>query len=507
MASYEYDANNDLYIDTDGQQYVKNEFDPNIPLFINITNDLWEGTRCGQVHFLNWKEFANFHPNVLDAVKIILKLRLKRCSPSYLRSLRLALTALNSTKEIKKCSTWGDLTITDWLTIWGEINGHAKSTLRSIYRTLATKGMGGAKLTISHELSRWSVKKNYVPLKVVRAWDANLGSLTAQEIELVRNSLSQNEKRLSHREASGRIALWIILETFKRSSQVTGLEKEALQKVDSQYFLNIAGVKAQTGNSDWWPISPELAHAISIYSARADINRLQQRHNRLIVADLPSLRATGQVSSPEFKDLIQKSYIGTLEIISPRTNEPLNITPMRLRHTGGTKFAEHGFSRDVIAEILEHDSFLSADAYIDAIGSDLIPAVQKADRNLGGLFEGLSNIFFNGEVVEEVDFNKSPPIYIPIIDASPALVGGCGRDSMKEGMCSRHPFFGCYDSCPYFLAWKDGDHQKALQYVESEYVRWDLADGRKERWKAKSEFERVHKAIQEVIEQSLDNSK
>ena len=38
-------------------------------------------------------------------------------------------------------------------------------------------------------------------------------------------------------------------------------------------------------------------------------------------------------------------------------------------------------------------------AYIDAVASELLPAIERADRALGGLFAGLNAAFFQGVVV------------------------------------------------------------------------------------------------------------
>jgi len=186
-----------------------------------------------------------------------------------------------------------------------------------------------------------------------------------------------------------------------------------------------------------------------------------------------------------------------LRLISPRTNELLHIKPRRLRHTGATLLAMRGVSRDLIAEILEHDSTESAQAYIDAVASELAPQLEKADRNMGNMFHHLNHAFFNGKIIDEM---PSKPIIIPIKTDTPLIVGSCGKNTIKDGKCDRHPFLGCYNGCSNFLAWREQDHRKALIYVEQEIERWKEASGHADQEALLMEYREVEEAICEVIE-------
>ena len=161
--------------------------------------------------------------------------------------------------------------------------------------------------------------------------------------------------------------------------------------------------------------------------------------------------------------------------------------------------ALQGVPRDEIQEVLEHDSPYSADAYIQAVGSDLMPALERAtDRGVGKVFAELHHIyFFKGAIVDKVG---SKTVHIPVVVenvAAPAVVGSCGKD----GACKKHPFWACYNGCPHFLAWRDGPHRTSLEFVESELKRWSDVEGGKERSKLGKDFDRVGAAIHEVIAQ------
>jgi len=497
---FQYASKENLYFDKAGKAHIKNEFDPKSPQFINISGETWTSVRNGKRDSINWERFISLPKTMLDALKIVLRCKLKTNSSFYITRFRLGLEALEQIQPEKNWETWGDISINDWQEIWQLGNPDTRSLLRETYKQMAKQKLDGASLSISNELDRWKGRDDLVHLKAVRTWNSELGALTSAEMELLRQKLGRQLENETIKDWSVRISTWSMVETFKRCSQITGMGKSALHVIGEQNFLMIPGVKAQAGDEKMWPISAELAACIKSYCANPEVASLQNKHNRLIVFDCKSLREHSHIQSAVMKNCIQ-AYAKKLGLVSPRTNKGLNVTPNRLRHTGGTKLAEHGFPRDVIAEILEHDSYGSADAYIDAIGSDLIPAIEKSDRKLGALFSEISEIFFKGKVVDSEEIDKHSPVYIPIIEESPVLVGACGRDSIKEGKCSRHPFMGCYDNCPSFMAWKDADHTKSLHYVESEFERWDHAGGHKDRWKAKAEFERVYKAISEVIAQ------
>lgn len=160
--------------------------------------------------------------------------------------------------------------------------------------------------------------------------------------------------------------------------------------------------------------------------------------------------------------------------------------------------ALQGVPRAVIQEALEHDSPLSADAYIQAVGAELLPVVERAsERGIGHVFEAIAGrYFFKGEIQDALG---PRPILIPVVleNRPPAVVGSCGKD----GQCPKHPFWACYNGCPNFLAWREANHRAALDFVQNELDRWSHAEGGKARSKLYKDFERIATAIVEVMVQ------
>jgi hypothetical protein len=302
------------------------------------------------------------------------------------------------------------------------------------------------------------------------------------------------------------------METLKRPSQILKMRSNGLVEIKgkkgtpSEFFLRIPGVKNQTGSGlKSWQITEALGKDLLNFSKNPIISAKQRKHDLLFI--VPAVRTeslswekNGMIDAQTICALVREHFKTKSNIISPRTNKPINMSPYRIRHTGATALALQGVSRQEIQDILEHDSSMSADAYINAVGSDLFPAIEKAsDRGLGKIFTVLSDAyFFKGTITDKTN---SAPIIIPTVDVTknkttaPAIVGSCG----KEDVCNKHPFWGCYNGCEHFMAWKEFDHSIALEYVDDEYKRWNSAEGGKRRTKLSKDFDKVAAAIREVI--------
>jgi len=488
----------DLYKDHTGNLFLKNEFSPLEPLFIGVNSDEWNasykgiGQRC---------LFSVLPKSLRKDTKDFLCEKLKINSPSYMSRFHNAIELLSIILP-KNIKNYKDLGIDDWFHIWEEATTDNKSFLREFYNWLAHRKKSDSMIQIASEINLWTARPNARTLRYVLDWDTQHGAFTSDETEVLLK-LFQEENTDSVRCNAIRLFGWILFETLKRPGQVLGMKASALKVVSGkgieEYFLAIPKAKAQSAEDTGdWRITNELASAIKRFSLLPEVSKLQEQHDRLILWKNKGLKKHGEISSATAGVGLFR-WVNTQKLISPRTQKPMHVRPYRIRHTGGTRLAMQGFSVDDIMEVLEHDSKQSCQAYIDAVGAELIPALERADRNLGSLFSNLCNLFFKGKVVDKIDSDK--PIYVPDCSAGAALVGSCDRKVATEGQCQHHPFHKCYSDCPHFLAWRDGDHGRALKYTEIELKRWNEAEGHKERNKNIKDFERLHKGIEEVIHQ------
>ncbi|WP_225765272.1 hypothetical protein [Stenotrophomonas sp. Marseille-Q4652] len=497
-----------LWESADGRRFVRCEFNLDELVWIDVTGSSWSAPYAGTEYTLDWAKLG-----LSDAVAVHLQRaiqgRLKSRSPSYLGTVHNDLSSLRKALDANNVSLHSGLTgisASIWLGVWGRMHSHARSLFRSLYTELAETGAAGADLHIAMQMVSWKARNDLQTLRRVMEWDAQAGAFTSMEWELIRGGLNRADPAEDDADCATRIYGRVLNETLKRPIQVLSMKHDALWDAPSgrEFFLRIPKAKGQVGERpESWQITSELADAILAYSRRPEIHALQQRFDRLIV--MPSSCGEslewmehGQVPVWLAKARLQ-AWAKRQGIISPRTNKKVHLSQYRIRHTGGTAMAIQGVPRDEIQEILEHDSPYSADAYIQAVGSDLMPALERAtDRGVGQVFSELHHIyFFKGSIVDTVGRR---PIHIPVVVegvAQPAVVGSCG----KSCACKKHPFWACYNGCPMFLAWRQGPHEKSLEFVESELKCWSDVEGGKERSKLGKDFDRVGAAIHEVIGQ------
>lgn len=491
--------------------YIKCEFNPNEINWIEICGERWVGKYAGMTHELNWDEF-NLSSKFKLELKQIYSRRLKKNSPSYIAKIKATIHNLIGcaiSNKIKIYNGFANITTSNCLSIWNSMNVSTRSIFRSLYKDLAESNLGGADYNIAKELETWKARNNTQVLRYVLNWDADQGAFTTAEWEVINNYLIAKSNSEDIVEVASCIFARILTETLKRPIQVLSMKKNALWIAPSgrEFFLRIPKAKGQiAGDTELWPITSGLAKAIEDFSSITDISKLQSEFDRLVV--IPSVSYVrgsklmwmhhDQVDVNTAKVNLQRFALRN-NLISPRNNESINLASYRIRHTGATVMAAQGASREEIQDVLEHDSPESADAYIQAVGSDLIPVLEKTtDRGVGKVFSEIRKVyFFKGLITEKLEKN---PIYIPITplnSAQPAAIGTCG----KNDSCSIHPFWGCYNGCPHFLAWKEAPHKESLNFVEAELKRWSDAEGGKFRSKLGKDFDRVAAAIQEVINQ------
>lgn len=498
-----YNAESDLWVNAEGISFIKNEFDIHNPCFIELNDDIWQVGWKGQVYAVNWGDFLL--PDDIKApikIQVEAKLKLSKVAATHLGEIELLMRRLSEFWP-KHCDTFQKFGLKEFVYIWEMLSSHNRSTFRQVVTELAYSGNGLIDSNIVVRMGNWKARSNVKTLRNVRDWHPELGALTSSELELFRSRVSKRATEIeSDKEHGVRLLCWTLIELVKRTEQLLSMKADALTAIVNngitEYFLEVPKAKAQSGlAAELWTISESLAKEFNTFNNRPKIKQLQQKYNRLIIWDVSFVELADQISSPNASATV-RAFAKRLNIVSPRTKETLHVTPYRLRHSGATQMAAQGVSREVIQHILEHDDITSAQAYIDAIGSDLVPAIERADRKLGNLFKEFNDIYFEGKIVHDLGKAK---IFIPIFNANPMPIGSCGKDTIKQGGCKKQPFVACYNGCPDFLAWAEADHIKALTYVENEFERWSQAEGHNGRSKAIKDFEQLHHAINEVIHQ------
>ena len=97
-----YDVSSGYWVDAAGQRFVLNEFNPLAPTYIIVQNDMWTGERFHKTHALIWPK--NIHPSLKEACEDVLKILMRRMSPSSLRNFKLAILSIVSLSVSEKSS-------------------------------------------------------------------------------------------------------------------------------------------------------------------------------------------------------------------------------------------------------------------------------------------------------------------------------------------------------------------------------------------------------------------
>lgn len=153
-----------------------------------------------------------------------------------------------------------------------------------------------------------------------------------------------------------------------------------------------------------------------------------------------------------------------LHVVSPRTGNPLRLTPRRLRYTFGTRLVREGASQRAVAEALDHTDLQNVRVYFD-IKSDI---VDKLDATMALTLGPLSQAFLGHLVRSEADAvrGERPSSRIYHHDKreqSLHAVGTCGSHSF----CGLTAPIACY-TCVKFQPWLDAPHGEVLSWLLDE---------------------------------------
>lgn len=496
-----YDEMDETWIDRNGDRFILNEYDPTNPVYIKIQPDRWSVEWHNSKQVLAWP--VGLDGRLIKLLQGVWKRRMRSRSPAAFDDTTKLLKDLVHLKDFDRPLGIMDFHCLELVrSLWNKIPAYQRPYFRTLVQDVVEEAGLGDPEHVLLQTRSWKAGRDLSWGKHVLRWDQEYGSLSSAELEIFREYLRprsvQNEPIEDH---VVRLYLRIALTLLRRTSQLAMMKADALRREKSTVgvtaSLRVPLIKGQAGAGERYePIPTDLADDIDAYRKRPDI--AGSRAGTEVLLPLPfKQRARGdrayKASSPKLNPKI-RTWLDRRNIISSRTGEPMKITVTRLRHTGATHHAMQGAALDLIQDILQNDSPAAARYYIDAVGTEFLPVFEKVDRNLGGKFSAIRDAFFKGRIVDSEDA-PSRPIFVPDVLA-PAIVGACGM----KGSCPVHPLFSCY-SCQYFLAFRDADHQKTLDYVSQEASRWRDAEGQTLRTKSIKDFDRIAAGVRGAIDE------
>ena len=499
-----YDAEKNLFLGSNGAEYVECKFETEKPVLIRVDVGVWSVRHNGYAYRLDWTK-SQIPPAIIKALQQSAKAKLTKLSPSYIIRIKSVLHHLDlawASLQLSKSVGFDKLDPATMLRIQSLIPAEAASTFRSNYRTLAVRELEGCSMKTYRLLAEVRLDKtNKGGLKSVRHWDVTRGALTTSELEHLRAHLAVRSADETDHAHFTRVYLRTDVAVGKRAVQLLHAKSDALKSIpgDTRYqkFIVIPGAKAQRNEKPtYWPVSDDLYDDLAAFAARPGIAEAQAHFGHFFVTPM---RSQSRVEGPRQAGTTQtliKEWIERANIISPRTGKVLVLTTTRLRHTVATQMAKKGYSKGDIQAMLEHQSDSAALSYLDAVGNDMTPAIERADMVLGGVFSNLSNAFFKGTIIDRPNGKTSKPVVRPD-PLNIAVVGQCGSATA----CPKHPFFSCYNGCPHFLKFRDTDEKANRAFVEKEYQRWRNAEPSATHSKALDDFARLDQAMREAEDQ------
>ncbi len=163
---------------------------------------------------------------------------------------------------------------------------------------------------------------------------------------------------------------------------------------------------------------------------------------------------------------LSKLFCKALNSIAPPSDrlnfESIPISTRRFRYTYGTRLAEEGASKIVIADRLGHTDLQNVNVYFEASPK----IVENIDKAMDAQLAPLANAF-RGRLVEDEGHSThkgAPGSRIIDFRVSQNPVGSCG--GMGQG-CSFNKPVACY-TCFKFEPWLDAPHEKVLHRLMQE---------------------------------------
>ncbi|MGX9983129.1 tyrosine-type recombinase/integrase [Methylobacterium fujisawaense] len=161
---------------------------------------------------------------------------------------------------------------------------------------------------------------------------------------------------------------------------------------------------------------------------------------------------------------IVKDTVAALDVRSPRTGEPLHMTPRRFRYLFATRLLREGASPRAVADLLDHTDLQSVQSYVNLKGD----IVEKLDAAVALDLAPLAQAFMGKLVAGEHAATRGGDRASRIFHADSP-----GADLEGVGTCGNFAFCGlaapraCY-VCVHFQPWIDAPHEHVLRSLAAE---------------------------------------
>jgi integrase len=436
---------------------------------VNVSGYVWRYNTEHTHRSFNWALLGRMHPFIEYA--------LKRYS-TYCIETKSELEAYNQINEVASClrrsPSWEDLWQAEdtealedgFKIVIGEIIQHLRDRKR-IYRFHRLREFYRFCTDFMPELGfdpEFMIRLDMVFVggnpkgEAVRREDEEEGPLSREEVEAVRQGLdSAADRKRQDREENAAVALCL---AFGRNpANLVLLREQDLKNVleehpelPPQLILSIPRIKkrGQIRKRHLFRdeyLEPELAkYLFQLIDGNKEIDTgglprpifMRSKPSRLRIGSPTEGFAYHQDSS--YISHLLGRFVTRHNIVSPRTNRQLKLTPRRLRYTFACEMVRQGVSPQALARMLDHSDVQNVQVYFD-LRNDIVGLLDKAaSERIDWLLDG-----FKKPLEKDVDAARSTAELL-------------SRLHLNSPYC-------CY-ACQKFRPYGEEDHKKILQFLE-----------------------------------------
>ena len=416
----------------------------------------------GRSAALSWRACGNIEPLYARAIVAFMRFNVERKSPDHCLNVFRELAGLTLTIEAHAAQPIRDCLfayLTKLRTLGSEWRFHY---VRDWYKWCYHQAQPGFDdISLYHEMVSMRIPGN-VKGEAVRSNDPTEGPLEDIEIVALRAALLRDDGPLLERAI-----VWALLAFGSNPANLVYLCEEDFKAVhvagSTFYVLDVPRIKKRGAPRQQFrtrKLDETLANLFEALIARnADIGIPVGYSRPLFSRPTPRAHCVGtsierfayHYTSEDIKTLLRRC-VKRLSIVSPRTGEPLEISPRRLRYTFATRKVQEGCAMEALADLLDHTDLQSVSVYYsgrgitkrldEAIAVTVGPLV---NRFMGRVVDGEHQCLDQGGTIKAQPLGR-------IVD-----IGTCGSTSL----CSLFPPASCY-VCPLFQPWKNGPHRDVL---------------------------------------------
>lgn len=427
---------------------------------------------------------VNNHPVLLDGLKRSLLFFAKGSSASHLRNLFQAFTHFLSNR--RDSTPLMKISVQEVSNYAARLQLHERSRLGTLNVLLQKWASLGLK-DVDPECTRFLRERRKPGNEkgaAVRTRDPKYGPFSEAEYTSL-------YKAVDAAYGIGEIPFWLCVLTRLlfacggRISQYASLKAKDLVTDGSNYTLSLPQAKTRGAHARIslknFDISPQTGRLVAQY-----IEHLKVEGHDTNAALFPEseVMAIGFIKEHRSRSdmffghctgsALSRAFINILTSIAPpseRLNfEPIPVAPRRFRYTFGTRLAEEGASKIVIADRLGHADLQHVDVYFEASPK----IIENIDKSIDAHLVPLANAF-RGRLIEDEEHSThkgAPGSRIIDFRVSKNPVGSCGGKG--QGCFFQKPV-ACY-TCFKFEPWLDAPHEKVLHRLIYERAGFDGDD-------------------------------